>query len=449
MAAVHRLTNSAVDAAYTVDFIAGPLKRRAGSWSITHNGDGTVTEVFTVIASGTDAVIIAEVQQLSELMELNRLYWQESTSRKPVWYEASANGESAAKRALVKEIGFVPVTEGMHAAPTLGSSEALYDISITRFEEWEDRSGTAVVSTSGTVSSIGGTVAVSAQSGSYPARITLMQFGTCNAGPLYKVWAGIRPTANGLASFDPVWELSDGSAGTASDSGTAADGALTVMRTTFAGTAAMAQRCLMTVDQATTSANFDHFAGRYLVLNRCRINDATGTVTLQMKSGYGTVLAPGEFKEVSGGTAYKYVPMGEVLIPPTGNYADTWVNTAVFRTFAISIFAERNSAGGTLYMDRLVLIPTDHFTYSVGNSITTNTYTNHYVFEDGKHAALGLDNSATPSPNTNLEVGFRNWECPVGGGVLVIAGERGTAQVTTDTLAVYMNVFHRHRYYND
>jgi hypothetical protein len=447
MAAIHRLTDTAQASGKTVDFIAGPLKRRAGAWQIMPTGDGYVTETFGLTANGTESAIMGEVQKLSELIEQNRLYWEEASYRDPVWYECSTTSESAAKRALVVEIGLVPITEERLATPLLGGTDALFEITITRLEEWEDTAGN-YPATNVTLSTIGGALGMAAVSGSYPSRIDYIDFQDTNAGTLYKVWAGIRPTGSGTASFSPVWALNKGSM--ANDAATEADSAGyngTIVKITFSGTSTMADRVSVSVGSIAANNSYDHFAGRYLVLSRCYVN--TGTATIQMKSGYGTVLAPSDYREITN-TTYKYTPLGEVLIPPMGNYVNSpFSGSAINKTFRIAMYAERNSAAGSLYLDCLVMIPSDHYTVSIGNTIGVDNsgYTQHYTFEDGKHAAVALD--ASSNPNANLEVGFRNWEMPIGGGLLVVAAERGTAQVKTDTFEVTIHTIHRHRFYND
>lgn len=445
MAIVHRLTDS--DATLVADFTSSGLYCRADTWSISSAGDGLLSSTFTVVALGDDETIAEAIQPVSELIEQNRLYWTSNSYRAPVWYEYSADGESAPKRSLVREIELVPSPQGVFG-PTLGKGVAFFDIAIVYQENWEDRSGTVLIS-SVSHSTLGGKSTINPISGSLPARIMIAQFSGGTSGqPLVKIWAGIRPFGNGVSSFQPVWELESGTLGTdasvTTDTDAGPGGSNNTIQISFA-TATMAQRISMTVDDACGDNNFSHFAGRYNVLLRCRLS-SSGEATVQMKSGYGSVLAPAGYKSVTW-TSYKYVSLGEITIPPMGNYVDTWVDNKIFRTFAVSVWAERNSGTPSLLMDCLVLIPADHMIYCSGASVADGKYTNFYVFEDGGHQAISLDSSG--NPNAGLQAGFRNWAVPILGGAFVCAAERANSQVRSDNVTVYMAVIHQHRHLND
>jgi hypothetical protein len=383
------------------------------------------------------------------MAEMARLYWDNASYRAPIWYQVSATGESANKQGLVKEILLNPITV-VNYSPLLGKNAAFYDISITYQETYEDRGGSVIVN-SVSMSSLGGKQTISAISGSWPARIHLFQFGSVAVGnPIYKCWAGIKPTGAGVGSFNPVWEVETIPAGqrglntaVATDANGGPGGSNNILQCTF-GTATLAQRLAMTVDDACADSNYDQFAGRYNVLLRCRMT--ADSCNVLMKSGYGTALAPAEYKTVNW-TSFKFVSIGEILIPPMGNYLESFVDASIYRTFSITVWAERVTGAGSLNMDCLVLIPADHFTYNIGSSIENNAPTNHLVFEDGKHTAISLNSSG--SPNAGLQFGFRGWEVPIGGGALVVAGERSASQVRGDNFLIYMAATHRHRHYND
>ena len=452
MAIIHRLCDSAQTAGTLVDFTAN-LKPQPGSWQFSTSGDGLSASTFTAACKGDDATVMAVVQKLNELQEQCRLYWTATTYRAPVWYELSATDEGV-KRGLVYEIGMVPVNEST-LTPTLGVSGAKFNISIVYLDEWEDRVGTTIIpNTPTTVSGLGGSYTIGAISGSYPARINLMQFSGGPTATLYKIWCGIRPTGEGVSSFRPVWELESGTNGTDTATYTDYGGpaaqnagpgfADNSKRCTFA-TATMVNRVSMTVQQAWADTNYNHAAGRYNVLLRCRL-DATGECTARMYSGYGSTLAPAEYKPITW-TNYKLLSLGEITIPPSGNFADTWTDTAFYPTFKVAVYAERNSGTPNLIMDCLVLIPTDHYTTNVGSAIGAGGYTNHYVFEDGTHGGLSIDSS--DNPNAGLEIGMSGWELPISGGLLVVAAEESTAQIRADTVNLFMSANHRHRTFND
>ncbi len=442
MAIVHRLANT--DATTTVSFVSSTLYCQADTWQITSSGDGYLTSTFTLVAVGTDSAIAAAIQPISELAEQNRLFW-EGTYRDPVWYEYSADGESAAKRALVKEIGLLPVIQGPYM-PTLGRGYAYFTIAIVFKEEWEDHTTTTILNAV-TCQSVYGWGTVSAQSGSFPARISKLILTNGPSTPLYKYWAGIKPTGDGISSFNGKWELENGTMG--SDSGTVTDttgGTVTAVRCTFAGTPSMAKRVSMTVDDACADSNYHHFTGRYNVLLRARVLASASTVTFQMKSGFGTALAPAEYKQITN-TNYQFISLGEVLIPPMGQYVNFY-GSGINRTFTIAVFAERNSSIGSVNMDCLCLVPADHYTSAIGCAVdSAGGYTAAYTHEDDSHGGYSLD--ASGNPQGALELGFRDWELPIKGGLFVICAERNGAQVRADTVDVTLYAVHRHRLFND
>lgn len=450
MAIVHRLTNTDVDTAYTTDFTGTTIFPAAGSWQFNNSGDGFCTYTFTAVVKGSDSTIMAAVQKLNETQEHCRLFWK-GTYRDPIWYEYSADAETA-RRCLVVEIGVVPEARNAFL-PTLGKNAAFFNVAIVCYEEWEDRTVGTTIINAVSMSTLFGWSVISAQSGSFPSRISKLILTAGPSAGLYKYWCGIRPTGDGVSSFNGKWELDLGNHITATDSTcknttivSDTDGGTTnVVQCSFADPS-MQKRTYMTVDDACSDTNYHHYTGRYNVLMRCRLTSA-GTATILMKSGYGaTNMAPAEYKTITN-TSHQLISLGEVLIPPMGQFVNFY-GSGINRTFRISIFAELNTGSGALNMDCLLLVPADHYTSGIGCTIdNAGAYSVAYTHEDGSHGGYSLDSSDNPSGA--LELGFREWELPIGGGLFVICAERNGSQVRADTVSVTLAAVHRHRLYND
>ncbi|RPI24875.1 MAG: hypothetical protein EHM70_20745 [Chloroflexota bacterium] len=443
MATVHRITNVSQSASY--DFLTGALSILSDTWQMSPPQDGKVVETFSLVAKGaTDANIMAAVQTIDELAEAVRLFRDNKKQGNSIWYEYKTTDE-ASKRALIYSITLMPVSRIFYT-PMLGRNAAFYDLAIERDAVWETYAGTTATDTNNPC--LGGVMSLAAQAGALPARISSAVItGLADGGTIDRLWLGIRPVNSGLADFNPLWELELGTPGTGFATATDADASPAAGANNSligaVGTSS-AEAAGITVVQAAPAAVSDDFVGNYLVLLRAKLS-AANQVLLQMKCGFSSAatFAPVGEPRPFADTAYRFVEMGEISIPPF-SYRNGAQGPDMLKNFEIQIWAERTGAAVNLSLDCLVLVPTDHFVSTAGAAIVAGGARERiYTFEDGEQQAIGL--SATDEPNVNLECHPRNWHIPIGGGSLVVAGERTASQVITDKVSIVLNITHRHR----
>lgn len=445
MAQVWRLAT--ITAGSTYNFLTGTLRPLLNTWQI-HPPDpqGRVIESFDLVGSDTTANIISAVDSLANLVEQARLFEADPFTQESVWYEYSADGETV-KRAYVHSLVLTPVPRSI-IGPILGHKAAYYSLVITRSQYNEDRTESTAINASD-LNCMGGSYIMSAIAGDAPARISKLQlaFGSVGA-EITKVWAGIRPVGPGVSSFNPIWELEDGRTG--GDTALATDvdasplsGSNNVVVVSTSATT-FAERAAMAVEEACADINFGHFTGKYRVLLRCKLGSA-GTHAVRMESGYvyGSSYAKSEPKYVDW-TSYRFVDLGLVNIPGMG-FRNLFATEAPTRYHEISLWSKQVSGTPDLYMDTLVLIPAEHFVYLEENDLRDggdNTIL--YTLENGEHPAIRIDNSNSAG-KANVIASPNNWQFPVAGGVLVIAGERAAVQNFGDELTVTLKYYPRSR----
>jgi hypothetical protein len=209
----------------------------------------------------------------------------------------------------------------------------------------------------------------------------------------------------------------------------------------------MINRVGMTVDDGITGGNYSHAIGRYLVLLRYSMSSGATDVVAEMRTGYpnNTTFAPHGEHVLTGTTAWRLEPMGEIQIPSFPFRENVGNLDAVARNFTIQIHAIR-TAGANLYLDALILIPSEHFV-SVENAAIeydgAAAKMRVRITEYGEEVALqeATDGLLT----TNLVSSLNNWRYPIEGGLLVVAGERASSSVVTDTISYAVGWYPRHR----
>jgi len=442
MATVHRITNVGQTASY--DFLTGVLSPIVETWQISPAQNDRVIETMELSARDTDANIMAAVQTIDEFAEAVRLFFENKSQGNSIWYEYKATAEGS-KRALIYSINLKPLPRSYYT-PILGTGAAFYALAIERDAIWETYAGTTATDTNN--SCLGGVMTLAAQAGGLPSRISSAVItGVAAGGTLDRLWLGIRPVNSGLSDFNPLLELELGTPGTGFATATDADASPAAGANNSlvgaVGTSA-AKAVGITIVQAAPAAVSDDFVGRYLVLLRAKLS-AGNQVLLQMKCGFSSAatFAPvGEPRPFSA-TAYRFIEMGEISIPPF-SYRTGAQGPDMLKNFEIQIWAERTGAAVNLSVDCLVLVPTDHFVYTAGAAIVAGGARERiYTFEDGEIQAVGL--SSSDEPNVNIECHPRNWNIPIGGGSLVVAGERTASQVISDAVSIVLNITNRHR----
>lgn len=442
--------------AVTIDLLNGTLKAVLDTWRTDYPGDGTVVETMELIADDTDANIIAAVTAIDEACEAVVQYWSDRL-RDYAWYLKETATSETSKLAMIFEMYLRPIAK-LSASPLLGATPttAHYSLTIIRQAYWMD--DTAIrLSPLGTttLSTLGGYSPIAAIPGNVPGMIQYVYIGKSGTSTgLNQFWMGIKPNYNDTpTTFRPKWELEDGTAGTDAAIGTSvacSGSGSNYVVVSFDTTATMAERVGMTIDQATASADHHDFRGRFMVLCRCAV-DSGVTVGLQMRTGYdgsdSTLYQQHEEVYITN-TSYKLIPLGEIEIPPI-NMRSTLAGAGYYSNYEIQLWAELlvdPGASDNLYLDCLILIPSDHYAYGGGAGVRI-TNTNRGVLvtgEDGSQWAMNM--AGTTAYKTNMDYVFRNWTIPIDGGVFVVAAEQAGSQVVADNIVFSeFNYYPRHR----
>jgi hypothetical protein len=448
MAQVCRLANESAGTTY--DFLTGVLKIRLNTWQERPSRDGNMISTFELVGVDSDVNIIdAAEDKIGELIEVHELADENDRYRESLWFEYKADAEPA-KRSLIHSMTFYQSPVGKFH-PLLGKKGAIYKMAITH-GVWEDR---AVINGgfTGAKSTLGSTATLAAIDGSRPARMSSFQVQGISGGggPIDRIWAGIRPTRYGVASMVTLWELEDGTPGTdatvAEVAGASpADGADNEVTIDFS-TNTLINRVSMTVDDAISGGNFRHAIGRYMVLLRYSMSSGATDVIVEMRTGYpdNTTFAPHGEHVLDGTTAWRLEPLGEIQIPSFPLRENVGDVDAVARNFTIQIHAIR-TAGANLHLDALILIPSEHFV-SIENATVEydGAAAKVFLFITEYGEEIAYQEATDGLLKTNLVSSFNNWRLPVEGGLLVVAGERASSSVITDTISYAVNYYPRHR----
>lgn len=448
MALLMRLTDGVI----SYDLDDGTLRFIPDSWRILPTGDGLVTETMTLVAPGTttDANIITAAQTITELAGRVEAYFNNRFKDNPVRYIYNATNEDQ-KDAVVHEIILTPISKGTYT-PLLGQGSAFFDLTIVRDELFEDVNYTEGPAAT-QVSTLGGHVDISAIDGSAAGRMRSM--GVLNddsgAGTVSNVWMGLRAANEGTTSFESLWECEDGTAGTDHALATSANASPSAGSNNYVvinfATPSLARRMYISVDDVIGDTNFDHFLGRYLVLCRCMLSSA-GTVDLQMRTGYtGTAqadLTKAETIPITN-TSYEFVELGEISIPPFG-YKFQSLTLDLMRYYAIHIYAERISGTPSLYLDCLVLIPSEIMFTMEDVALAYLDSAELLIDRDGRMAVL--PNNAADEMDIGVEYTTRDMYMPLEGGIVVVAADTTTPD-PDDDITIYANYYPRHRVFQD
>lgn len=411
-------------------------------------GDGLMWTTFETVNADADATFRTLMAKLDTFHDGAVRFDSDNNERLSCLLIMRSEGESH-RQARVHQIVTETAGDGV-LTPMLGRSAARVRVAIQHDAVWED-SGVTVISTTG-VSTTGGVWVIGNDAGSMAQRIRELVATSTYAGYLSKFWIGIRNLREGYQGFIPLWEAESGTnildASDVSD-GTASGGYRVSID--FGTSAAMAKRFTIRWGQVAGSYAH-HIIGRYLVLARCKLSSSITEVAVDLRHGWAGFAG----MESSAGITYlsavsnanltnwNLIPLGTVQIPPTGNRDD--LMSAEVEGCMLSVFAERMSAAGSLYVDCFILIPAEHLVVvsgaSVGNAggpleIYTPTADEPYAL--GKTAAAGLYG--------NVEYSFENWNYPRGGGILVLAAQEATQHALSVTCNLDGEIMPRWRGY--
>lgn len=286
--------------------------------------------------------------------------------------------------------------------------------------------------------------------GTAPTRIARLTVNGYNGGPIYRWWFGIRPLYWGLSDFHIIWELEDGTGGTDTTSvvdATASGG--DAMECTFATVASLAERVGITVGDVCTT-NPEHMKGRYLILLRCKVT-AAATVGIQLRWGGVDSDILNICEEVYfSDTNWRLIELGEIQIPPyldkLGLFSYSESGGGIdWSSFEIQIHAERISGSGYLRLDGLCFMPSSHMV-TIDKSATAlanelSRTTRIHTLENDQIFVSVRETSNIPT--AEVEWSARDWYMPQDPGILVIAAERETQHVMTDSVSLGLDCYAR------
>ncbi|HNB50412.1 MAG TPA: hypothetical protein PK530_00635 [Anaerolineales bacterium] len=429
----------------TLDLWSGTLQVRGGGWQTRRNG-ARVIETFNLVGGGSDATLITAVNTFEDLLDLVEKFHTDPLRNESIWLEANATSETA-RRALLYDGELTPAMLA-NLSPLLGRDGAYYTAALTRHAAWEKV--TAETASTTNVSALGGTWALGDEGGTLNGRIARLSVEgrSGGGGPLHRFWVGIRPLYEGTSTFASKWECESGTNATdATDTADANASGGTMVRVDFATVATLTKRFHMGVTTFVSTSK--HAVGRYLILARAKVT--AGTVALQMRSGFsgGENFAPHKMCFLSN-TTYELIELGEVQFPPMG-YRSLLQNDEMLEQMQLQFWAERISGAGNLDVDCLVLMPSEHMFYVSGDRVqyyVDGNETQLLTFENDEHLAVNMQGIFSGLvPYANLDYAPTRWEYPVGGGLLVFAGQRNGEQILTDAVDMDYSMYPRWRHY--
>lgn len=440
-------------------------------------------ETIPLILYGTSAEIIATAQQIERALD-DAMRWHISDwGGEGMWLYARAEGdgtgEAQLRRALIYHVpkeksrygkdfpcrlvverdGANLKTGVLHAqlqvwrGPWEGLSADIvnWGINLTTVGGWGSVDGVAYPN--------GGT----ADGRPWYTRLTNSLTPPIGDNDFYDIWLGIRRRnewQSGSPLFNPVIEATvsetTGTMARHADVGLMGDVEATgssALRISYA-TATNLVRRMTWIGQTMWPGigPVEHIAGTYLVLARVKKSVGGDTHSLQMRYGYldDEVRVIRKRTYTINNTAHwHFVELGEISVPPDGgkHFPFVLMHDRV-KSVAIDLYCGRVTGGGTLDVDALVLIPTDHHLHIHGEKLrVTGGGTNKAVWTDESNALYSHSrNGGTPLVYTD-ELRAKNWAMPRDGGIAVVAAQRltptGVRSWLNDELTVVMWVYNR------
>jgi hypothetical protein len=459
-----------IDKTIQADFISGTLKLVDGTFEertapveggyrhvpfgaqATFDNYGLVVTSFQLVGVGNTPALVGEINKIEKLFENARKWNSDPLRYSSTWLRWGAKDETTSgyKRALIFEgsMSFVSPS-GQNVSPFMQAGQVRINIRVTRHPFYEN--DVIQSDTSGGGLTIGHKYIPTAFTiGTAPARIIRMALDNTSAsGSLDNFWAGIRNNVYGASSFTPVWEAEAGTNGTdaADVVDAAASGGNRVDITP--GTTTLVQRwsqVLSTASGSSDPAINKQYAGRYLVLGRFQLSAGSSTWGIQLRYGYTLNAGAGQIpceKVYFTDTSWRLIELGEVIFPITSNRAKDFTalgykESILFSQSALFLWAERISGAANLRFDAIVLIPSESIVIakSVGVGIADFVYID-TAENDVVEAYVDDGNSA------NISTRNVYWPGGADGGVMVMAAERATEHLLSDTMRVTLNIVPR------
>jgi len=430
-----------------IDLLNGGLQLARGGYMprIGQRSDQWVQDVINLQAEDSAVNLYSAIAAIDDRLHLADLWFNDPNQYESVWLEYRSDGETfdsatfdGGKRALVRDGQLaLDMPEGFRGG-FLGS--AVYAKLVLKRHRWFENRSEKSISNNFTYlwDQTWNLTGQSAYAGNVPARIWNVNLYSIPSS-IDRLWVGIRSLHEGISGFEHIWELEDGTAGTDTSSG--ADGTASgssKMTCTFSTSTDLEERVSIELSDVVLS-DYDHHVGRYLVLLRCKVG-ANTTCGVKMSYGMRDYATIQQEEVYIDHTDWLLIELGEIQIPP-GDYRFVTSSGLTLSAFTISIEAERISGSGSLELDALCLVPSEHlFTmYDMGTSFAPLAYG--LTLPDDTHAARIRDGSGLMRVQPPFTM--TNWCLPTDPGILVAQLQTATAHGLTDTGSVGMGYYPR------
>jgi len=378
-------------------------------WTQATPGNGPVIETLGFRIKGRDTDEVAEVlQSIDEMIRLTHEYFS-GNDIDPVWLNATLDGETYGRRALVYNITGGPNRTMMDKIFERSHRLNDYTLAIERAPYWEDKESTQVYHIAESMHTFDLDTWVS---GDVSARISDLTIGAKDDATWAEAWIGFRSDRFGShAAFQASCYFTGGYARV----DTSIPG--TYATCTFA-TPSMQERIYLRLDNWYGSET--QYRGEYQVLLVASVGSGM-EVDIKLRHGFYSddennswITHDNRVRLTS--TEPLIVDMGVVRFP-FGRGTNT---NAFMQGHAIGFDAELISGSGSLIFYRVILIPrSEGFIYikagyqddssdpSIGNG-----YANVITLPEGRIEGVLID--AYSVPKMTLELSTNNWSLPVG-----------------------------------
>jgi len=432
----------------SLNLLSGGFDLRDWVQAIASDDDRSVSESLTLKITGTSQDNLAVlIQSLDE--KIKQANWQrQSVEPYSIWLRAKMGNETGIRQALVLAARRSP---GVQLFDNVAGSNDIareYQLGLERIPWWETEQ--SVTFTQASVNSLGGASAYGGTpiKGTHPARIANAFINGLDAS-LSDVWMGLRTARFGtLSEFKPVWNLrlagvfgTDTTGGASNPDATAQDGFKVVVA--FSSSVFLPRLYIKVADIEATPSKRRSQRGRFSLLMRAKVT-STAVARVRIGNGYvGSTTYDFKDRVTISSTSWKLYAMGEVRIAPSRLKTFYVDSDFLFSGAGFRLDAERVSGSGNLELDCFILIPTAEGSLhlnSVGGFTTSDT-ANVDNRADGELSGF-VSTSGTPIETLALDA--RDWGLPPPSGNFIVAGQRPTESVKTDTIQIIGNLYERY-----
>lgn len=195
-----------------------------GAWSIlnwnaktSRNGEDVVETMTLRVLSTTDDLLATQVQLFDDLILRVDRYRENPSYEIPVWLHVKRFSETGERRAIIKRLGYEPISSEFNAEAV--AHAVRLQVEIVRGGYWEDPTGQqfpGLAAVAGASIEWDYTAAVTVPAhdvvGDVPARIGGFLFGTgAGIAGMDKLYAGIRSAnVRQITNYENIWECEDG-----------------------------------------------------------------------------------------------------------------------------------------------------------------------------------------------------------------------------------------------